>query len=149
MGIGLNPTDLLIAVEHGIDMFDCVAPTRLARHGVLYCRPNDITSILPLKREEGVVDSPLFKEGHRGGRYRLNIKNAAYVSDKNPIDPTCDCSTCLNYSRSYLHHLFAADEILALRLASIHNLRFMLRLMEDTRAAINENKFLELKKRWI
>ena len=124
MGIGLNPTDLLIAVEHGIDMFDCVAPTRLARHGMLF-----------------IFD--------KENKHRLNIKNAAFVSDKNPIDSSCDCSTCKNYSRSYLHHLFAADEILALRLSSIHNLRFMLKLMEDTRAAIKEDKFLELKNKWI
>ena len=124
MGIGLNPTDLLLAVEHGIDMFDCVAPTRLARHGMLF-----------------IFD----KEKN----HRLNIKNAAFVNDKNPIDSSCDCSTCKNYSRSYLHHLFAADEILALRLSSIHNLRFMLKLMEDTRAAIKNDKFLELKNKWI
>lgn len=124
MGIGLNPTDLLIAIEHGIDMFDCVAPTRLARHGMLF-----------------VFD--------KEKKHRLNIKNSTFVNDQSPIDRDCDCSTCKNYSRSYLHHLFAADEILALRLASIHNLRFMLRLMENVRAAINEDRFLEFKKNWV
>ncbi|MFA6106032.1 MAG: tRNA guanosine(34) transglycosylase Tgt [Patescibacteria group bacterium] len=124
MGLGLNPTDLLIAVEHGIDMFDCVAPTRLARHGMLFTF-------------------------NKENKHRLNIKNAAFATDQKPIDAWCDCSTCKNYSRSYLHHLFAADEILALRLASIHNLRFMLKLMQETRCAIKEDKFLELKNNWI
>ena len=130
MGIGLHPIDLLIAVEHGIDMFDCVAPTRLARHGLLLAREK-----VKGKREKA--------------NFRINIKNSPFKTDKNPIDRTCDCSTCQNYSRSYIHHLFAADEMLAMPLASIHNLRFMLRLMEDTRAAINEDKFSELKKKWL
>lgn len=124
MGIGLSPTDLLVAVEHGVDMFDCVAPTRQARHGMLF-----------------VFDKQT--------NHRLNIKNAPYRNDTKPIDPWCDCSTCMSYSRSYLHHLFAADEMTALRLASIHNLRFMLKLMEETRLAINEDRFIEFKKNWM
>lgn len=124
MGVGLNPTDLLIAVEHGVDMFDCVAPTRLARHGMLFCFD-------PVKN------------------HRLNIKNAGFTKDFGPIDPSCDCSTCKNYTRSYLHHLFSADEMTAMRLASIHNLRFMLKLTEETRAAIKNDTFSELKARYI
>lgn len=124
MGLGLNPTDMLVAVEHGADMFDCVAPTRLARHGMLFT----------FNKEKN---------------HRLNIKNATFEKDLSPIDAWCDCYTCKNHTRSYLHHLFAADEILALRLASIHNLRFMLKLMEETRKAINEDRFLELKSKWM
>ncbi|MBI5728910.1 MAG: tRNA guanosine(34) transglycosylase Tgt [Candidatus Magasanikbacteria bacterium] len=124
MGIGLNPTDLLVAVEHGVDMFDCAAPTRLARHGMLFCF--DKTK-----------------------NHRLNIKNAQYTKDTTPIDATCDCYTCKNYTRSYLRHLFATDEMTGLRLASIHNLRFMLKLMEEARTAIKEDRFSELKAKWI
>jgi tRNA-guanine transglycosylase len=123
MGLGLNPTDLLVAVEHGIDMFDCVAPTRLARHGMLFT----------FNKEKN---------------HRLNIKNAAFAEDKGPIDAWCDCSVCKTYSRSYIHHLFAAEEILALRLSSIHNLRFMLKLMEEAREHINNDSFGELLKKW-
>lgn len=124
MGLGLNPADLIIAVDHGADMFDCVAPTRLARHGMLFIKDKE-------------------------NKHRLNIKNASFTDDKKPVDPDCDCYTCKNYSRSYLHHLFAADEILGLRLSSIHNLRFMLRLMEETRTAINEDRFDDFKKDWL
>lgn len=124
MGVGLSPADLLIAVEHGVDMFDCVAPTRLARHGMLF-----------IKNKEN--------------KHRLNIKNAAFAKDRTPVDSTCDCYTCLNYTRSYLHHLFDAEEILGLRLASIHNTRFMVKLMEETRQAILDDRFSELKSEWI
>lgn len=124
MGIGLNPMDLLAAVEHGVDMFDCVAPTRLARHGMM------------------LVFDP-------ENNHRLNIKNASYKTDQRPIDETCDCPTCRAYSRSYLHHLFQAEEITALRLATLHNVRFMLKLMEDAREAIETNAFTDLKKHWI
>lgn len=135
MGVGLSPLDLLIAVEHGADMFDCVAPTRLARHGMVYI-------------------SPPFKEGPPagggGGRtgHRLNLTSSSNKTDTRPIDEHCECSTCRNYTRSYLHHLFAADEITGLRLATIHNIHFMLKLMREARQAILEDRFLELKKEW-
>ncbi len=133
MGVGLNPTDLLVAVEHGIDMFDCVAPTRLARHGMFYISP-----------------SPAGGEIRRGGsKHRLNIKNAQFKKDLGPIDPSCRCHTCVGYSRSYLYHLFATDELTGLRLASIHNLHFLLNLMKETREAIQEDRFLGLKKEWV
>lgn len=124
MGVGLNPADLLVAISEGIDMFDCVAPTRLARHGMLFVHD-------------------------RKNKHRLNIKNATFAKDTGPIDSSCDCYTCKTYTRSYLHHLFDADEILGLRLASIHNLRFMLKLMEEARIAINEDRFSELKNLWL
>lgn len=115
MGVGLSPVDLLIAVEHGIDMFDCVAPTRLARHGLALGYPT-----------------------------RLNLKSAIYKKDGGPIDGDCRCSTCEHYSRSYLHHLFAAEELSVLRLTSIHNLHFLINLMKKVREAINEDRFMEL-----
>ncbi len=124
MGLGLNPTDLLVAVEHGVDMFDCVAPTRIARHGMVFTKDKE-------------------------NNFRMNIKNARFEKDTAPLDAWCDCSTCTTYTRSYLHHLFATDEMTGMRLASIHNLRFMLKLMEETRAAINEDRFVEYKKEWI
>jgi queuine tRNA-ribosyltransferase len=125
MGIGLSPTDLLIAIQHGVDMFDCVAPTRLARHGMVFVNPE--------------VDKKL----------RINITSSKYKKDSGPIDPTCTCHTCKNYSRAYLYHLFNAQEISGMRLASIHNLHFMLNLMEQARTAIREDKFNELLKKWI
>ncbi len=124
MGVGLSPVDMLIAVEHGVDIFDCVAPTRLARHGMVF-----------------IFD--------KKNKHRLNLKNAQYTTDTNPIDSDCECTTCQNYSRSYLHHLFAANEITGLRLASIHNLFFMINIMRQARIAIQENRFRELKDSWI
>jgi tRNA-guanine family transglycosylase len=108
MGLGLSPLDLLIAIDHGADMFDCVAPTRLARHGMLF-----------------IFDK---KKNHR-----LNIKNSSFRNDLSPIDSSCDCPVCKNYTRSYIHHLFAVDEMTGMRLASIHNLYFLLKLMEKAR----------------
>jgi len=124
MGVGLNPSDLLEVIEHSADMFDCVAPTRLARHGMLFVSP-EINK-----------------------KHRININNAIYTKDNGSIDPNCNCSTCKNYSRAYLHHLFNAQEISAMCLATIHNLHFMLDLMRQAREAIKENKFLELKQKW-
>jgi tRNA-guanine transglycosylase len=123
MGLGLNPFDLLIAVEHGADMFDCVAPTRLARHGMIY-----------------TFDPK--------NKHRLNIKNATFTKDMRPLDQNCSCLTCQKYSRSYLHHLFATEEISGMRLASIHNLYFMLKLMREVRAAIAQDSFEKLITRW-
>ena len=131
MGVGFSPSDLFEVVERGVDMFDCVAPTRMARNGSLFCHP---------ERPEGAEGSL---------SYRINILNAKYRDDQLPIDPTCTCSTCKNYSRAYLNHLFKAEELLAYRLATIHNLHFFLNLMRQIREAIKEDKFLELKKQWL
>jgi tRNA-guanine transglycosylase len=124
MGLGLNPADMLVAVEHGIDMFDCVAPTRLARHGMIY-----------------VYD--------KTNKHRFNIKNAKFAKDTRALEENCVCATCQIYSRAYLHHLFATDEISGMRLASIHNLHVMLQLMAETREAISNNEFLKIKEKWI
>lgn len=124
MGVGLNPTDLLVAVEHGVDMFDCVAPTRLARHGMVYIKD-------------------------KGKKYRLNIKNSSFIKDFGPIDKNCSCSTCKNYSRAYIHHLFEVQEMTGMRLASIHNLHFLLDLMRETRTAIRKGNFEALKQSYL
>jgi len=125
MGVGFSPTDLFDVVERGVDMFDCVSPTRVARNGRLFVHKK--------------ISSKLF----------INIINARFREDKNPIDPDCTCSTCQNYSRAYLYHLFKAGEMLGPRLATIHNIHFFLELMRDIRIAIQEDTFLELKKEWI
>ena len=121
MGVGLDPEDLLVAIEGGIDMFDCVAPTRLARHGMV------------------------FSTEKNNGKHRLNIKNKTYENDLSPLDKNCTCHTCKNYTRAYLHHLFAADEMTGMRLASIHNLHFLINLMKNARQAILEDRFIEFK----
>jgi len=108
MGVGF-PEDLVAAVERGIDLFDCVAPTRNGRNGSAY-----------------TPEGP------------LNIRNAALRTDAGPLDPTCDCETCTTYSRGYLRHLFMAEELLGLRLLSLHNVRYLIRLAEQMRAAIRK-----------
>lgn len=111
MGVG-TPEDIIEAVARGVDMFDCVLPTRVARNGGLLT--------------------------HEG---RINIRNARFARDPNPIEPGCSCYACQHFSRAYIRHLFKAGEILGLRLATIHNLHFMLRLMERVRAAIRAGEF--------
>lgn len=111
MGVGF-PEDLVAAVERGVDLFDCVAPTRNGRNG-----------------------SAFTPEG------TLNITNAAFRTDDRPLDPTCDCETCTTYSRGYLRHLFAAEELLGLRLLSLHNVRYLIRLAAEMRAAIRNDTF--------
>ncbi|OIO19267.1 MAG: tRNA guanosine(34) transglycosylase Tgt [Candidatus Magasanikbacteria bacterium CG_4_10_14_0_8_um_filter_32_14] len=122
MGVGFNPSDLFEVVERGIDMFDCVAPTRVARNGRLFVHKE--------------INPKMY----------INIKNTEFKTDNKPIDDKCGCFTCQNHTRAYLHHLFKAEEILGLRLATIHNLYFFLELMRKIRKAIKEDKFLELKK---
>jgi queuine tRNA-ribosyltransferase len=113
MGVG-RPEDIVAAVERGIDLFDCVMPTRHARNGHLFT-------------SNGVV----------------NIRNSGYREDTRPLDETCGCYTCSRYSRAYLRHLDQAGEILASRLNTIHNLFFYLRLMGDLRAAIEQGQLTE------
>jgi len=116
MGVG-SPDYLFEAVERGIDMCDCVLPTRIARHGLA------MTS-----------------------HGRVNIKNAKYERDWEPLDSECDCYTCRNYSRAYLRHLFKADEMLSSMLLSNHNLHFLINMMGKIRDAIENDRFLEYKK---
>lgn len=115
MGVG-TPEDILESVARGVDIFDCALPTRVARNGGL-----------------------LTREG------RLNIRNAQYADDPLPIEANCTCYACQHFSRAYLRHLFQAGEILGLRLATLHNLHFMLRFMEQVRAAIAAGTFTQFK----
>ena len=111
MGVG-TPSDLVAAVAQGIDQFDCVLPTRNARHGILFTR-----------------------------RGEMRIRNARWKTDTAPIDDECTCHTCTHFSRAYVHHLIRANEILGARLATIHNLHYYHRLMADMRAAIEAHRF--------
>jgi queuine tRNA-ribosyltransferase len=115
MGVG-KPEDLIRAVFLGVDMFDCVLPTRNARNGTLFT--------------------------HRG---QLVIKNACHTEDDRPIDEKCGCYTCSHYSRAYLRHLFMAKELLAYRLNTIHNLYYYNQLMGDIRSAIREGRLADFR----
>ncbi len=146
MGLGHSPLDLFEVVERGIDMFDCVSPTRIARNGTLYVRPYS----LPLVGgDDTSVASARGGQLGRRKKYTINILNAKFKTDKKPIDKKCDCYTCQNFSAGYLHHLFKAEELLAYKLGTIHNLHFLTKLMEEMREAIEKNKFLNLKKKWM
>jgi queuine tRNA-ribosyltransferase len=116
MGVG-SPEDLVEAVGRGIDMMDCVLPTRVARNGALFTRKG-----------------------------RINIDNAVYKEQEAPVEEGCDCYTCAHFSAAFVSHLFRAQELLAYRLATIHNLRFMARLMDDVRASILDGSFEVFKK---
>jgi len=111
MGVGA-PEDLVEAVRRGVDMFDCVLPTRLGRNGALFTPDG-----------------------------RVNIRNARFARDFAPLDPACDCLSCTGFTAAYLHHLFKAEELLGHRLASLHNIRFLTRLMEQARAAVLGSRY--------
>lgn len=128
LGIGAIE-DLFNSVEKGIDLFDCVAPTRWARRGYVYISPKE--------------------NGNRKNKFRINISRARFKEDKKPIDRSCNCFVCKDYSRAYLRHLYIANELIYFRLASYHNLNFILRLMEEIRESIKENYFGKLKKEWL
>lgn len=115
MGVG-EPFDILEGVERGIDMFDCVLPTRIARHGNAFTRDG-----------------------------KMNIKNAKYKDDFAPIESDCDCYACKNYTRAYIRHLITSNETFGARLLSIHNIRFLIKLTEEIREAIKNDNFLEYK----
>lgn len=119
MGVG-EPTDLFAGVERGVDMFDCVLPTRLARHGHAF-----------------TMDG------------KINLKNAKYKEDFTPLDKECDCKCCRHYTKAYLRHLLVANETLGQRLLSIHNLRFLIKIMENIRTSIKEDKFIEYKEAFL
>ena len=119
MGVG-DPIDLFEGVMRGVDMFDCVHPTRLARHGHAF-----------------TLDG------------KINIKNAKYKEDFTSIDGECDCYCCKNYTKAYIRHLIVANETLGQRLLSIHNLRFLIRIMENIRKSIQDDRFLEYKEEFM
>ena len=116
MGVG-SPDDLLEGVLRGIDMFDCVLPTRIARNG-----------------------TAMTSQG------KVVVRNASYAEDFTSLDPECDCYTCKNYTKAYLRHLIKCNEILGARLLTIHNLHFLLKMMENVREAIKEDRLLDYKK---
>ncbi len=119
MGVG-EPVDILEGIERGIDMFDCVLPTRIARHG------NAFT-----------------KNG------RMNLKNLKFKEDFTPIEEDCDCYTCKHYTKAYIRHLVVSGETLGGRLLSIHNIRFLIRLTEEAREAIKKDNFVNFKEKFI
>jgi queuine tRNA-ribosyltransferase len=120
MGVGY-PDDLVEAIRRGIDLFDCVAPTRNGRNGTAWVRD--------------------------GGQ--VNTKASRFRLDERPLDPTCDCFTCRTYTRAYLRHLIAAGEMLGLRLLSLHNVRFLIRIAEDARAAIRDRRLESWADDWL
>jgi len=122
LGIG-EVDNIFQAVKRGIDTFDCVTPTRLARTGTLL-----------------VKNAPT---------HRIHILNSRFRQEHEPIQPSCRCYTCLNFSRAYLRHLFAAREPLAMALATIHNLSFMERLMAQIRSSIIDGTFTQLMAQWL
>ena len=115
MGVG-TPSNIIEAVARGVDFFDCVMPARNARHARLFTW-------------EGAI----------------NLKNAKYITDNTPIDPQCDCPVCRRYTKAYIRHLFVAEEMLAMRLAVMHNLYFYNKLMEKIRQALDEGRFAEFR----
>lgn len=119
MGVG-EPVDLIEGVRRGVDMFDCVLPTRLARHGNAFTRTG-----------------------------KINIKNAKYKEDFTPIEDGCDCYACKHYTRAYIRHLIIAQETFGARLLSIHNIRFLIKMMEEIREAIDNNFFDEYSRNFL
>ncbi len=119
MGVG-TVIDILESVERGVDIFDCVVPTRNGRNGVAFTATG-----------------------------KMQIRNARYKNENTPIDEGCACSCCREYTRSYIHHLFKVNEILGLRLLSLHNITFYAKLMQNIRQAIKEDRFLEFKKEFL
>ena len=119
MGVG-DPVDIIEGVIRGIDLFDCVLPTRIARHGQAFTRQGKIT-----------------------------LKNAKYKEDFTPLEEGCDCYACKHYTKAYIRHLILADEMFGGRLLSIHNIRFLTRLTEELREAIKEDKLLEYRENFL
>ena len=119
MGVG-DPIDIIEGVIRGVDMFDCVLPTRIARHGNAFTRTG-----------------------------KINLRNAKFKEDFTPLEETCDCYTCKNYTKAYIRHLITCDESFGARLLSIHNVRFLIKLVEELRTAIEEDRLLEYKEEFI
>jgi queuine tRNA-ribosyltransferase len=119
MGVGF-PEDLIEGIRRGVDLFDCVAPTRMGRNGSAFTRDG-----------------------------RLNIKRTEFRTDPRPLDPECDCSACTRFSRAYIRHLFVSDEILGLRLLSLHNVHFLLSLARQAREAIRNGDLEQWSRDWL
>ena len=127
LGIG-EVDDIFELIERGIDTFDCVIPTRIGRTGYFFVSP---------------------KEGKLVNRFRLDINKPQFRQDPKPLDINCSCYTCKNFTRAYLHHLFRSRELLVYSLISTHNVHFLVNLTKQIRAAILEDKFQALKKKWL
>jgi queuine tRNA-ribosyltransferase len=119
MGVG-SPDCLVEGVARGVDMFDCVLPTRIARNGTVLTR-----------------------------RGKLVVRNAEYARDFTPLDPDCRCYACRNYTRAYIRHLVKANEVLGIRLTTIHNLHFVLNLMKEIREAIREERMVDYARKFL
>jgi queuine tRNA-ribosyltransferase len=119
MGVG-TPTDIVESVARGIDMFDCVLPTRLGRNGTIY------TSL-----------------------GRINIKGSKFAEEKGPVDPNCNCAVCKRYSAAYMRHLYKTNEILGCRLSTYHNLAFFAKLMQQIRESLENDQFDEFRRNFI
>jgi queuine tRNA-ribosyltransferase len=119
MGVGF-PEDIIEAIVRGVDLFDCVAPTRMGRNGAVFTSTG-----------------------------RMNIKRAEFRNDPRPLDESCDCSACMRFSRAYLRHLYVSDEILGLRLLSLHNVHFLLSLARAGRAAIISGEVDRWAREWL
>ena len=128
LGIG-EVEDLFEVVSRGIDFFDCVAPTRRARHGSLFISPKN--------------------GGRRKNSFVFHITNKRFQTDPEPIDPGCDCYVCQHFTKAYLHHLFMVNELLAFDLATYHNLFFITRVMKQIRESLADGSFQRLKNRWL
>jgi len=143
MGVG-QPEEIVEAVRSGIDMFDCVLPTRNARHGLLYVWKK-VSKLVPEFVEGQSKFHPLTGSGNKilkeSFYETIHITNEKFKKDFSPLDKNCSCHTCKNFSRAYLRHLFVAEEPLALRLATIHNVNFYLDLMRRIRGEIKEGNF--------
>jgi queuine tRNA-ribosyltransferase len=119
MGVGF-PEDIVEGIRRGVDLFDCVAPTRMGRNGAAFTTTG-----------------------------RINIKNAEYRTDRRPLDESCDCVACTRFTRAYIRHLFVADEILGLRLLSLHNVHFLLALARAARQAILDDSLDAWSNEWL
>jgi queuine tRNA-ribosyltransferase/7-cyano-7-deazaguanine tRNA-ribosyltransferase len=127
LGMG-DVDDIFVGIERGIDLFDCVHPTRLARRGSVFVRP------------------PL---GNKKNHWRFHMANAANRTDKQPLDPACSCFVCRDFSRAYIRHLFVSNELLAFRLLSFHNVFFFVELVSSIREALRNDTFETLKRKWL
>ena len=127
LGIGVVE-DFFESVERGVDLFDCVAPTRMARGGIVYVRP------------------PL---GTKKNKFRFKITGKNSRLNDGALDPNCNCKICRKYTRSYIHHLLKTKELLGYNIISYHNVNFMLQLMREIREAIKTGSFSALKKEWM
>jgi queuine tRNA-ribosyltransferase/7-cyano-7-deazaguanine tRNA-ribosyltransferase len=127
LGIGVVE-DIFESVERGVDLFDCVSPTRMGRSGFVYVKP------------------PL---GTKKNKYRFKLKSAKYKTDKKPLDPNCKCKICKNYSRAYIYHLLKTEELIGYNFLSYHNVYFFIELMKEIRNSIDNGTYKKLKNGWI